>query len=355
MNPRTYSPELIDQFYRACRYGEKIEPVQSMIDTNGSQIVTARNTRAEGCTSLHSACKRNNQSLELVQCLVNIGGENLVSAADKYGKTALHYAISREPPLLDIVQYLVGIGGKGLVSVADKCGITALRFACSREHPSLELVQYLVGSEGKALASAADKYGNTTLHYACSREFPSLKLVQYLVGIGGKALASAADGNGKTALHRAFQGKYPSFPMIKLLIETGGCSDWHTIARLIIQRDYCFRDTAVLHLAIATGAPPNVLSDLINHFNECIDVINSTNGRHLMHTAIEAGLSWKNGTQMIVEHIGEDGIIDNIDPVTDLYPFMLAAAGDNYDVSSVYELLCRDTKCCVAQTISYLQ
>merc|ERR1719223_398761 len=249
---------------------------------------------------------------------------------------------------------MINANGEVILRSADEDGWTPLHYVCRSSNPSLDIVQLLVSIGGEAVVTAAEFRGRTPLHYACMSRNPSLDIVQLLVSIGGEAAVTATAVYGFTPLHCACMSDNPSFPVIEFLLETGGCSNWDEIASFVMRREATFQETPILHLAIATGAPPNVLRGFIDRFDSSIGVADS-NGRYPLHNAIEAGLSWENGIQKIVEHVGEAGIIGNTDPVTDLFPFMLAAAGDAHDLSSVYELLRMDTNCCVAQTISNLQ
>jgi ankyrin repeat protein len=310
---RPLDNDTIQSFREACIDGE-VQTVQSMINANGEEI--SRSADYNGWTPLHYVCESSNPSLNIVQLLVSIGGEAAVTAANRYGDTPLHSACESDNPSFDIVQLLVSIGGEAAVTAATRSERIPLHCACKSSNPSLDIVQLLVSIGGEAAVTATDRYGWTPLHCACN-------------------------------------SSNPSFPVIEFLLETGGCSNWDEITPFMMRREATFQETPILHLAIATGAPPNVLRDFIDRFDNCIDVADS-NGRYPLHNAIEAGLSWENGIQIIVEHVGEAGIIGNTDPVTGLFPFMLAAAGDAHDLSSVYELLRMDTNCCVAQTISYL-
>jgi len=60
-------------------------------------------------------------------------------------------------------------------------------------------------------------------------------------------------------------------------------------------------------------------------------------GRLPLFTASEQGVKWSEGLGMIVN--GNGGAIEDIDVITGLEAFMLAAIGNNSDMETVYKLL----------------
>lgn len=114
-----------------------------------------------------------------------------------------------------------------------------------------------------------------------------------------------------------------------------------------------------LHFAVWFQQEEEDWSGIIHHLlfdeehgSERCACIKDKDSRYALHTAADNGLSWNNGLSYIVD--ANETILDCKDPVTGLYPFMLAAAGDRSNLDSIFELLHRtpDTLCCLNQSIS---
>ncbi len=60
-------------------------------------------------------------------------------------------------------------------------------------------------------------------------------------------------------------------------------------------------------------------------------------GRFLLHIAAESGMGFENGLKRIIE--AERRAVAATDPTTMMYPFMMAATGNDGCLDSVYHLL----------------
>ena len=70
--------------------------------------------------------------------------------------------------------------------------------------------------------------------------------------------------------------------------------------------------------------------------------LRDANGRNLEQTLLSSGkTTFKNNGLFFIRTLTDDQVRE-IDPVTDLYPFMVAASGDTSDLSAVYVLLRRN-------------
>mmetsp|Transcript_2836 Transcript_2836/g.3197 ORF Transcript_2836/g.3197 Transcript_2836/m.3197 type:complete len:444 (+) Transcript_2836:230-1561(+) len=58
-----------------------------------------------------------------------------------------------------------------------------------------------------------------------------------------------------------------------------------------------------------------------------------------VHVACDVGLAWKNGMRVIIER--NEAAIEEVDECTNLFPFALAASGENADLTTIYELCLR--------------
>ena len=124
-------------------------------------------------------------------------------------------------------------------------------------------------------------------------------------------------------------------------------------------------DQPILHAAIIAKAPSNIIQDIIKYFPQSV-TFQDSKGRHAIDVAVEEGLKWEDGLEVIVGQIanaqgqtvmnvasyygvewngGMEEVVEAneeqigmVDDVTNLYPFMLAAVGDtprNYDLNTI--------------------
>jgi hypothetical protein len=132
----------------------------------------------------------------------------------------------------------------------------------------------------------------------------------------------------------------------------------------------------ILHTAIIVSAPLPITQDIISQF-DCITTQDSR-GRYPIDVAMTEGLSWgddrmediihvhtpalttdqqgqacltinvaalhglkwENGTREVADKsMNEIGNSNYVDALTALFPFMLAAVGESFDLSSMYELM----------------
>jgi hypothetical protein len=303
--------------------------VERLVSIKGRDSVTARDGYY-GRTSLHCALEYKSP-LETVEILIEFGGSELVMSRGYRGRTTLHCAFEYSARV-EIVERFIDVGGIELITARDNDGRTPLHDACRYNAPA-KMVEKLINLGGKKLVTARDDDGRTSLHYACEND-NSLEVVKLLIQIGKGELVATRDNDKCTPLHDACTYKAP-FEIIELLVKTtGGCLDWKHVTRKMKAK--VMRGKPILQLAIATKAPPKVLRYMIDHF-DCINVKDSK-GRYPLQVAIEEGLWWEDGMQVLVG-VSDEGVIGYEDPVTGLFPFMLAAIGDNCELVSVYELL----------------
>ena len=140
----------------------------------------------------------------------------------------------------------------------------------------------------------------------------------------------------------------------------------------------------ILQALIINNAPPRIIKDLVNHFPDSINTLDSLN-TYPIDTAVQHRLSWDDGMEQIVEAFAtvqqttplnicarhgvqwENGTrnifessdmdtIESVDVSTSLYLFMVAAVDDkkySYDLDSVFHLIKSTPKLvCVQQCSS---
>ena len=143
--------------------------------------------------------------------------------------------------------------------------------------------------------------------------------------------------------------------------------------------DRCLKDVLkkdeelpVLHAAIIARVPRDIIQNLIESHEDLISIRDSK-GRYPIDVEVEEGQPWDNGMKEVLSatmktpsnfgrnwiivaafHVAywanglrqiaffdaliiESHQIDHLDVQTNLYPFMLAAAGPNYDLGAIFE------------------
>merc|ERR1719330_866302 len=138
------------------------------------------------------------------------------------------------------------------------------------------------------------------------------------------------------------------------------------------------RQQPILQAAIINKAHPHIIKDIVNHFTDSINTVDSL-GRYPIDVAVQQSLSlddglreiimasasaqqstpiimcalhglvWENGMRQAFEDIDENEV-ERKDEKTGLYLFMLAAVGGrhNYDLGSVYCLIQASPGCLIS-------
>lgn len=91
-----------------------------------------------GMTELHHAVQDGN--LPLVESLIQKGAS--LSSRDSGGRTALHFAAMEQSQRHDLLQLILNAGGEATVNLGDDYGQTALHYAAERD--SIEIISILV-------------------------------------------------------------------------------------------------------------------------------------------------------------------------------------------------------------------
>ena len=134
------------------------------------------------------------------------------------------------------------------------------------------------------------------------------------------------DNNGVTACEKLFE-KFGKEAAMRLI---GDCIPFHEPQR--------FQSCTMLNVA---KHPPQLLNDFSAKYLSSAH-LRDDNGRNLDQTLLASGkTTFKNNGLFFIRTLIDDQVRE-IDPVTDLYPFMVAASGDISDLSAVYVLLGRN-------------
>ena len=144
---------------------------------------------------------------------------------------------------------------------------------------------------------------------------------------------------------------------------------WHEFVFPALDLVMANEQQPILQALIIHKAPPRIIKDLIDRSAHVINIVDSFDN-YPIDVAVQHKLSWDDGMKQIVEAFTvvqqtttlnlcarhgvqwENGIqkllessdideIDSVDASTSLYPFMVAAVGDNssYDLDSVFHLI----------------
>jgi hypothetical protein len=154
--------------HNACtrRFGAPAEIVSLLVDAGGKDLVMQKDYH--GRTALHNVC-RSGASVEIVQFLVDAGGKDLVVERDNHGRTALHNAC-RYLASPEVVQILIEAGGFPLVQQIANHGESALqelRFRSFRYSDTLHIIRALTKVGGRELVMKQNRYGSTALQVIC--------------------------------------------------------------------------------------------------------------------------------------------------------------------------------------------
>jgi hypothetical protein len=352
-----------------CSKNESIDAINALINRGGKQLVLARNVHGE--TALSMMCRENPSNTAIMNKLISVGGEKLVMATMTSGSTALQWACERGVSN-EIINKLIDIGGKRLVVKANAESSTALHDACLW-NASIDMINKMVDIGGKELLAAKCSFG----HYGLANLIMSDDLevdnrinkiisliskgIQYQIGgefgIGG--LFNLATDEVQDLIYK----NWNEFVVPALDIDIALCKD--------VDMSICSKQP-ILHAAIISKAPLCIIRQMINKF-DCISTEDSM-GRYPIDVAVKEGLKWDDGMKDIVHAFTDSTVVQgqtrlminvaalhglkwengmkevtleninqiassNVDTLTGLFPFMLAATGDNSDLDAIYELL----------------
>ena len=398
-----------------------LEIISKLIELGGKELVMERDTI--GQTALHYLCmnkivsmdesKNKNISMDVLSKLLEVGGRELVMAQSTYNHTALHYACKDQNISPHVVSMLLKVGGKELVMVNNYYG-TALHYAFDYITVNPDIVSKLIEVGGKDLVMVNSSMCGTVLHKACIRANNLLiHHISKLIDVGGGDLLMVKDGKGRTALQSGyFHGrKYPKpeynkifeFLVKKYILEgiggefeigglfsfekkirKGICKNWGKCVPALKsvlnslqgeQRQQQQQQPPLLHAAIVTKVPLNVIQSIIKEFEysalkrdslnriplevaleeglrwtELQEVIQATVAKQqhgsIIYTAAQYGLKWeydaeKHGMKELTCKTPRnvDEVMDSYDSLTGLRLFMVAAMGDCHDLSSIYGIM----------------
>jgi ankyrin repeat protein len=379
--------------HEACWYGASLRVIKSMLDKGGKKLLMMRSK--DGCTALQFLC-RVQSSPDTVKYLLELGGTELVFMKCNHGWNPLHEACDSGLSL-ETVKHLVNTGGKNLVLERDHnnewnsffwscdCG-NALALGDSYNAAQSEIVRYLIDTVGDFLVGETDQNGDYPIHlFVRSSRDAGLNwgVLRELLNGGMKYFRDESLVAGLFGLvTHDVEHEYTTREVI--VQKDNSCS----IFQILLDRFDSVQETLsdaiedivqgkpLLQAAISNNSSSTHILQILNLFpwtvlttdslgrlpiqvavekdlkwNEGVKVlVHATADHNNVHPIIVAaahGVKWENGMQFIVQN--NLNTLDSVDPSTNLYPFALAAAGNESDLTSIYKLV----RCSVDLAISF--
>ena len=246
---------------------------------------------------------------------------------DKYKANPLDLAIYNKAPIYIIV-LMVDIGGEEMLSMTDNDGSCSLHHAVIAGS-SVNLLMLITRIAGCQVLSGRDSRGKIPLHHCIDRyNEPDLATFKFLVKEG-----MLCEIGGKYGLGGIFIGDKLGYSTFDFLIKRFSWGD-----AVVQALNEAVKGKPLLHGAIRNVTKENI-EKIITKFPWSVSTYDNW-GRLPIHVAAESGMTWDQGLEMIVN--AKDEFIEAYDKkVTRLYPFLIAAAGNNNDLNTVYHLIQR--------------
>ena len=219
-------PDLTDVtvLHRACRRNDGgtsrdgddndnlLEVIDKLLDVGGEEYLFW--TDSDGCTAWDIACStQGKEDLEIVKRLLDVGGNDLLYSIcqDENGFNALMlslYCYQGNGRLPAIIHFLITRGGEKLVLMRDSQGQTPLHHACSTYQTIVNgpaIIDRLLEVGGKKLVLTMDHRDQSVLQTAFLFSVEGIEqVVDSFIKVGGKALVNNVDCRDDSALHELF-------------------------------------------------------------------------------------------------------------------------------------------------------
>ncbi len=320
--------------------------VKTIMDIAGEEIIS--NTDKSGWNCLHIACLYN-APIEIIELLLQFGGNDMVMKRDKYGSTPLLLLSSFEN--VSVMQKLAEVGGKELLMIQNYAGSNILHKVCAAKNGDVtNFIKMLLEVGGKDLALSKTSCpgffaGWTALHYLCLKQAPT-QTISALIDAGEAEILNTTNSLGKIPLHQIIDLTYSphqthTCSIIKLLIEKGieyNIGGEYSFGGLFLTRkdeiyskqnslfnsvidDGKWKDLIlpilakidkkqaslpILQSVITSGrASAQIISDIIENFRGSAGRKNRQ-GCVPLDIAIREGLQWQRGTKLILEAFADE-------------------------------------------------
>jgi ankyrin repeat protein len=182
--------------HSACQIGAK-EIVLLLVEVGGKQLVLMPDSA--GITPLILSLARDvdysdEDFISIIKCLIDSGGSEGLSKCDDWGNTPLHNACWNTNNSVGIVELIVEKGDKHVVLSQNRRGYTPLLLACMIPQDE-NVVQYLLDAGGYAAVMQDDDDGRIPLHYLFVHGAP-VRMIAEFICIGGEESLLQCDIKG---------------------------------------------------------------------------------------------------------------------------------------------------------------
>ena len=354
----------------ACMTDVPINLLNEMIDKGGKDLVMAINCRKE--TALHLAC-RNNSSIEVINKIIEVGGKELLLKENYQGENTLYYACYYSSIIdIQVVKRLVDLGGKELImNVEPNHHFSTLSLLYFRRcnAPHTELIQEFINVGGEDILTLQDIEGRHALKYWIQRhrDFPWTENKKAAIRLM-VAESIKLDIWSEFTIGGLICCNTPCVRNCCCMVQQERCMIWEKVVPFLEDLLRSLKQP-ILHAAILNRAP-QIFFDQISedHFDWSLNIRDSTGQlpieiamqeklgwyegmkqivektaineeQSVISIAAQYGVGWVNGIQEIIVQGGDSNLIQYKDGSTGLYPFMLAATGNDCDLDAIFNLL----------------
>jgi len=372
----------------ACEQDAPAVVVESLLKAfpEASTTTIAGTSSCSDTTPLHSTCSSPRASVHVVRALLEFGLPAQVSMRDSDGDTPLH-AACRCGASVDVLNVLVGAypaavdqrdregltpllrlwvrcfvmcGADAIDGVRGRADLTGELGETWEKTALLLLCSYLGAQQPTMTTTTTATIGNSSDNSESSSSLPSQQS-RRCAGILHAASAvdcpravlkiasvlypdeiAARDGQGRTPLMVAAQA--PVFEVRDLSDEGYALSDEDLVAYedgTEERNSSCNDDAATPAEDNISGSsqPPSVIRVLLQRAEASgkrVSHIPDNNGSLPLHVSLIYGKKWFQGVEDLVESYPEALAVRH--NRSQLYPFLLAAAGSQYDLTTIFEL-----------------
>jgi ankyrin repeat protein len=332
-----------------------LEVIDKLVEVGGEEYIFMKDSDGQTAWQIVCQFETGQNDVNIVRRLLEAGGEKILFSIsqDEHKYTALHRACliyqikSCKCKSPDIVHFLIDHGGEKLVFMTDSFGRTPLDHACSSGGEfGLEIISRLLKIGGKKLALMTDKWKRSSLEMVFDGNVKRIEeVVGLLIEVGGKDLVNSTNIQGHSALHMLFNlQKGAPFDwrkrediwlrLVRKLLEVGG-------EKLLMLRNVCNR-TAV-HFLCRNGFYGNskILQELIKVGGEKILKQEDVNGNTALHFVCD--ICNEQSPEMVNDIIVAGGaevvFLQNVDGFTPLHVACKKSGSSPYRLEVINQLL----------------
>ena len=328
-----------------------------IIEFGGNKFVREKNPFHDDQTCLHQICALGNlgfNNVDVVSKIIEYGGVEIVMQRDARGRVSLHHSLLTETifDIDEMVDMLLSIGGREILLAHDDLNHSVISCVLSRNNNNwinLEEEHF----EGKRLEKRINRLFSLMtqgVEFHIGGQF----------GLGGLFRTNDERGENHEITEVAV-----SKLQNQLVFDP---YNWSYIVLPTLKRfnELHEQTSLILHTMILNAAPDYVVEDVIKSFDFCL-ITRDSRYRTVLHLSIDTkvewnvhlrtilkhtatklqtsmwrlalihGLEWENGMSRLTEQ--HTSKVSKTDLMSNLYPFMLSASGERYDLSTIFKLI----------------